>query len=88
MKKVRLEVEERLVYIREIDVMIPDDMDETGLEMALQNSESSADSLDDFIWGLRKDGITCDGWDDSMDSPLDVEVECDGYDFIDDSEED
>lgn len=86
MKKVRLEVEEKLTYIREIDVLIPDDMDETGLEMALQRSERSADGLDDFVWGLRDSGITSDEWDDSMDCPSDMEIECTGYDFIDEDE--
>lgn len=86
MKKVRLEVEETLSYRREIDVLVNDDMDEDELENILSKSERSAESLDEFIWNLRDYGVTCDGYDDSLDSPDSVEIECDQYDFIDEDE--
>jgi len=88
MKKVRLEVEERLTYRREVDVLVPDDMDGDELEEILSIAERSVDSLGDFVWKLRGYGVTCDEYDESMDSPDSVDIECDGYDFIDEVEED
>lgn len=88
MKKVRLEFEEKLTYRREVDLFVPDDMDEDELEDVLSIAESGADDLGDFIWKLQGYGITCDEYDESLDSPYSVEIECDQYDFIDDGEED
>lgn len=88
MKKVRLDVEEKLRYRREVEVYIPDDMDDSDLEDALDAAVNRSESLDDFIRLLEREGIRCDGYDDSLDSPSYMEIECDDYDFIVDGEED
>lgn len=87
MKKVRLEVEEKLTYKREIDVLVSDDMDGDELEDILSIVERGAESLGEFVWKLRGYGVTCNEYDESLDSPYSVEIECDQYDFIDEGEE-
>lgn len=52
MKKVKLEVEEKLTYRRDIIVEIPDGMDESGLERALNRAERG-EFLDDFLHTLE-----------------------------------
>lgn len=82
MAKVKLEVEETLKYRREIIVEVPDEMDDGDLEQAL-NMAQKHDNLQDFMLELEDHGIEApDGYDDDLSSPSDMDVECDGYDFI------
>lgn len=90
MRRVTLSIEEKLVYRREIDVLIPDEWDEADLEDVLERAERSNDMLSDFMYDLKKAGVDIsEGWDDSLDSPDSGDVECDDYEFleIEDEEE-
>jgi hypothetical protein len=87
MKKVILEVAETLVYRREIEVEVPDEWNEDHLEHLL-NKAQREEFLDDFMHVLKKNGVDIsNGWDDSLDSPDSCEVECDGFEILDDEKE-
>jgi len=83
-KKVKLKIEERLTYRREVIVKIPESMDESELNKALNLSERKSEFIDDLIHYLGDFGIECpDGYDDDLSSPDTGEVECYEYSFLD-----
>lgn len=85
MKKVLLSVEEKLIYHREIEVSIPNEMSESEFESVLDRAQSG-EMLDDFLHTLKRSGIKIGSYDDNLSSPWSSEIECDGYDFVEDSE--
>jgi len=63
-------------------VSIPNEMDEHALNAALSEAERKTDSVSEFIYYLKRAGISLVGdYDESMDSPDESEVECTEYDF-------
>ncbi|MCC3380714.1 hypothetical protein ACFQ5D_10820 [Paenibacillus farraposensis] len=84
MKKVLLTVMETLKYEREIVVEIPDEMTDEQLEKALNKAEQNFGGVSDFLYDLKPYGITnSSGFDESTDSPADMEAECTDYERID-----
>lgn len=83
MKKVRLDIEERVTYRRQVEIILPERMSESQLEQVLDSAEGSADFQDDYISFLNRCGITVTGYDSSYGSPDRGEVECYMYDIID-----
>jgi hypothetical protein len=88
MRKVTLSVREKLEYMREIVVYLPEDMSESDLEGELDEAQRGGDiGISDFVYTLKRSGITLAGpYDDSMDCPYSMEVECEEYDFVKEEE--
>jgi len=88
MRKVKLSVREKLEYLREVVVYLPDDMSERDLENELDEAQRGGDiGLSDFVYTLRNAGIAlAEPLDDDMDCPNFMEIECHEYDFLDDDE--
>lgn len=85
MKKVKLVVRETLKYNREIIVEVPDDMTDAQIENALNEAEREWGGVDEFVHALRKHGIqNPDGFNSDLDSPDDVESECEDYEVLED----
>ncbi|WP_127532755.1 hypothetical protein [Paenibacillus kobensis] len=84
MKSVTLVIKETLVYERDVQVEIPDDMDEKALNKALDSAQRGSDTIDDMVRKLDKQsGIKLTKPYDTDLSSLDsMEVECDEYDFV------
>ena len=83
MKKVSLDVEEKLHYRRRVVVLVPDNMSDEHLENVLDEAQRE-DSVSEFVYALKRHGIECpDGYDDDLSSPNYSEVECDYYEFLD-----
>ncbi|WP_240416706.1 hypothetical protein [Paenibacillus periandrae] len=74
MKKVTMNVKEKLTYTREIEVQIPDEMTEEQFEALCIKMERSED-LDSALHVLEKIGIIIGPYDKDMNSPDDGEVE-------------
>lgn len=88
--KARLSITEKLSYTRIVDVELPEEMTEAELEDLLEDADRSffIQSASDYIRKLQDSGIRpLDCVDDSLDSPDDVEVECETYEPIDDDME-
>lgn len=86
MKKVKLLITETLKYNREVIVEVPDLMEKSDIEDALDNAERNAgfEGVDGFVHTLKKQGITNpDGVDKDLESPNSVEAECYDYKFLD-----
>ena len=82
MKKVELVVEEKLTYRRNIEVEVPDSMDESSIEAAVSKAEKE-EFLDDFISVLAERGIVLTKPIDSdLSSPDRSEIECEEFDFV------
>lgn len=88
MRKVILKITETLKYQREVPVEVPDFLSENDLNHALDHAQRSAESIDDMVIELRRYGINqTASYDRDLDSPWDVEIECDDYEWISDEEE-
>lgn len=82
MKKVKLEIEEKLVYRRTIEVNVPDDMTDSEIERVLNKAEKE-EYLSDFMYVLDANSMEApDGYDDSLDSPWVSEIECVEYQLV------
>lgn len=82
MKKVRLEVEEKLVYLRTIEVNVPDDMTDSEIEKLLNKAEKE-EYLSDFMYVLDANNMEApNGYDDDLSSPFESEVQCFEYEVL------
>lgn len=82
MRKVKLEVDEKLTYRRIIYVNVPDDMEDAAIERILNKAEQK-EYLADFMSVLEANNMEApDGYDDDLRSPWESEVECVEYNIL------
>lgn len=82
MRKIVVEVEEKLTYKREIEFIVPDGMDDAEIQDILEDASSGDAYLSDFVYNLKRKGLNCHhAYDDSLDSPYTNEIEV--WDFWD-----
>lgn len=84
MKKVKITIEEKFRYNREIDVEVPDEMTDSDLEKLFDDCERyHADNADDVVRFLVRKGIVLAGnIDTDMDCPDEMSVEITEYDVV------
>lgn len=79
MKKIKLEIEETLIYQRSMLIEVPDDFSEEALEDILDEAEKTASSGQDVSYVLEKfkgEGVkVLDHADDDLSSPYKAEIE-------------
>lgn len=85
MAKFVLNLTETVKYSREIEIEMSDELTEDDLEVILEDIERGyIYTFDDYANELTQRDIKVIDYDDSYDSPTDVEIECDDYEIKED----